>query len=151
MEAKMKKLLFLLLLISPLVFSEDKLLNSPPPPPNPIEVVAEFLNLSDEQVELWLGLLDDFKANQWDLINQIEPLEKDLKEILNSESPDPASIGNIVIQIDNLRKEMKLNEETYRENFQLLLNEEQLEKYIMLKSAFKLAPLFPAFQDTHLI
>ncbi len=145
----MKKFVFLFLLISAFIFSEEGFLESPPP--NPVEVVARYLNLSEEQVELWLGILDDFRISQNELINQIRPLEENLRNLLNSGNPEPQEVGNLVIKIDLLRKEMKENEEIYRDNFKALLNEEQLEKYVLLKSAFKLAPLFPAFQETRLI
>lgn len=145
----MKKFVFLFLLISAFIFSEEGFLKSPPP--NPVEVVTKYLNLSEEQVGLWLGILDDFRISQGELINQLKPLEENLRNLLNSENPEPQEVGNLVIQIDLLRKEMRENEEIYRDNFKALLNEEQLEKYFLLKNAFKLAPLFPAFQETHLI
>lgn len=148
----MKNLFLILFLISSFVLAgEGFTKQQAPPPPNPVEVVINYLNLSEEQVELWLSLLEDFRIAQKELINQIEELEQNLREILNSENPDPQTVGNLVIQIDDLRKDMRENNETYIENFVLLLNEEQLEKYIILREAFELAPLFPAFKETHLI
>ncbi len=148
----MKRLYFLFLLIPAIILSGEGFKENPPPPPNnPIEVVINYLNLSEEQIELWIGFLEEFRLAQRDLQNQIRPLERTLREILNSENPEPESVGILVIQIDNLKKMMKENEITYRENFELLLNEEQLEKYNILRNAFELAPLFPAFQATNLI
>ncbi len=148
----MKRLYFLFLLIPAIILSGEGFKENPPPPPNnPIEVVINYLNLSEEQIELWIGFLEEFRLAQRDLQNQIRPLERTLREILNSENPEPESVGILVIQIDNLKKMMKENEITYRENFELLLNAEQLDKYNILRNAFELAPLFPAFQATNLI
>ncbi len=148
----MKNLYFLFLLIPGIILSGERFKENPAPPPNnPIEVVTNYLNLSEEQAELWLGFLENFRLAQRDLLNQIRPLERTLREILNSEEPEPESVGNLVIQIDNLKKLMKENEIIYRENFELLLNEEQIEKYNILRDAFELAPLFPAFKATNLI
>lgn len=147
----MKKIFLIFLIIPAFIFSDIRFFKNPAPPRNPIEVVKEYLNLSDEQVQIWIGLLEDFRATQKEISEQIRPLEQTLKDILNSENPDPAMVGNLVIQIDNLRKEMRENLEIYREDFLILLNEEQLERYFVLSEAFELAPLFPAFQETELI
>lgn len=148
----MKNFILVLFLI-PSIFlaSENFGFQQGPPPKNPVEVVINYLNLSEEQAELWFLILDEFRTSQRELINQIGELEQNLREILNGENPDPQTVGNLVIQIDNLRKDMRENHEIYIENFMLLLNEEQIERYIILREAFELAPLFPAFQETHLI
>lgn len=148
----MKNLIVILFLISSFVLAGEGFTKQQgPPPKNPVEVVINYLNLSEEQAELWLSLLDEFRTAQRDLINQIGELEQNLREILNSENPDPQTVGNLVIQIDGLRKDMRENHEIYIDNFLLLLNDEQVERYIILRKAFELAPLFPAFQETDLI
>lgn len=148
----MKNLILVLFLIpSFFLASENFEYKQGPPPKNPVEVVINYLNLSEEKAELWLSLLYDFRTAQREIINQIQQLEQNLREVLNTENPDPQTVGNLVIQIDGLRKDMRENHEIYIDNFLLLLNEEQIERYIILRKAFELAPLFPAFQETHLI
>lgn len=148
----MKNLILVLFLIPSIFLGSENFGNQQgPPPKNPVEVVINYLNLSEEQAETWLSLLEDFRTQQRELINQIGELEQNLREILNGENPEPQTVGNLVIQIDNLRKDMRENHETYIENFVLVLNDEQVERYIILREAFGLAPLFPAFQQTHLI
>lgn len=147
----MKKFLILLFLIPSFIFSGQRFLENQMPEKNPVEIVKEYLNLSEEQVELWIGILENFRVSQREILNQIEPLEQNLRDILGSENPDPQIVGSIVIQIDNLRRQLRENNEIYREDFLLLLNEEQKERYFVLSEAFELAPLFPAFLDTHLI
>jgi len=120
-------------------------------PPPPVQMVARYLELSPEQVDAWLGLLDGLRQQQQPLHDQIQGLEEELKLQLQQPEPDPAAVGQLVLEINALRDQMFFNEETYRNAFEDLLNEEQLEKLYILRKASELAPLFPAFRETRLL
>ena len=122
-----------------------------PGPPPPIRMVAHYLDLSREQVYAWLGLLEELKMQQQPLNDQVQGLEEELKLQLQQPEPDPAAVGALVLKIHALRDQMFFNEETYRNAFEDLLNDGQLEKYFVLREASELAPLFPAFMETRLL
>jgi hypothetical protein len=119
--------------------------------PPPVQAVARYLELSPEQVEAWMGLLDGLHRQQRPLHEQVQGLEEELKLQLQQPEPDPAAVGQLVLEIQALRGQMRFNEEDYQDAFEDLLNEEQLEKLYFLRAASELAPLFPAFKETRLL
>ena len=119
--------------------------------PPPIQTVAKHLELSPEQVGAWMGLLDGLHQQQRPLHEQVQALEEELRLQLQQPEPDPAAVGQLILEIHALREQIRINEDTYRDAFEDLLNEEQLEKLYLLREASELAPLFPAFKETLLI
>ena len=145
---------YLLLMLFPLLALAQ---NGPGPgpaagqPPHPVEAVAAYLELTPEQVDAWMVLLDEFHQQQRALHEQIRVLEEELKLQLQQPDPDPAAVGALVLEIHGLREQIRLNEEEYRDAFEALLGEGQLEKLYLLRAASELAPLFPAFKETRLL
>ena len=139
-------LIALLALIPLLAFPQEE-----PGPPPPIRMVAHYLNLSPEQVDAWLGLLKELKIQQQPLHEQVRAMEEELKALLQEPEPDPAAVGTAVLEIHALRGQIQANEEDYRDAFEALLNEEQMERLYVLREASELAPLFPAFRETRLL
>lgn len=151
-----KTILFLCLALLPLsaLAQQHRFLAEGPGPDGPkdaIRMVAQYLELTPEQGEAWRALMETLKLQQQPLVDQIRPLEEALGQAIQSPEPDPAAVGDLVLQIHALKEQMRSNEETYRSAFEGLLTVEQGEKLFKLREAARLAPLFPAFRDTRLL
>jgi Spy/CpxP family protein refolding chaperone len=120
-------------------------------PNDPVRAVADYLALTQEQADAWRALMENLKAQQRPLGDQVRVLEEQLRAALQAPAPDPAAVGALVIQIQGVRDQMRANEEAYRAAFEGLLDEAQKQKLYVLRAASELAPLFPAFRETRLL
>jgi Spy/CpxP family protein refolding chaperone len=100
--------------------------------------LARFLKLTPAQVETTKQLLQTLHTTTKALYDQVEPLEDQLHGQLDAASPDACAVGNIVVQIDALRDQIRGAREDFDEAFSAILTPEQLAKYEALKDAAKI-------------
>ena len=62
------------------------------------------------------------------MAEQIKIFEQALKEMLNSDLPDSAAVGDLVLDIQMLRQEIAGHRQSFREGFHMLLTAEQIER-----------------------
>jgi len=113
--------------------------------PRPTEVVTRFLQLSADQVNQWNVLLATREATVEPLQQQIREAERQLAELLKGDSPDPAAVGQLVIDVKELREQIGVAHQAYVQGFEALLTPEQKGKLGAIRRAARLAPLVPAF------
>jgi len=114
--------------------------------PQPIQALAQYLNLTQEQVDAWMVLLEDLRTATLPLHQAIQDKSAELQALLESESPDPAAVGALVLEIQQLKEEIRLLEEAYRDGFVALLTPEQLGKFNELLQAERLQRILPALK-----
>lgn len=114
-------------------------------------VIARFLQLTDDQVAAWDGLIADRNAAAEPLRNQIAAVDADLQALLSGDDPDPYEVGDLVILRHDLGEQLAAVHRSYAEGFEALLTEEQLGQYQFIRRAERAEPLFPAFRTLGLL
>ena len=101
-------------------------------------VLVEHLGLTEQQVA-------DLRANQQtlreasrDLIRQIGEKSRLLREEMGQESPNAAIVGQLTVEIHDLRSEMKTLRDESRAASLLLLDESQQQRLAQLQQALSL-------------
>ncbi|MGB7451127.1 MAG: hypothetical protein WBM36_03260 [Lysobacterales bacterium] len=115
--------LFFMLVTSGTLFAHNDPADVPP-----LAILKNVLNLSEEQVGEIGGLLEARAEAVRPLAEQIKIFEQALKELLNSDLPDPAAVGDLVLDIQMLRQEIAGHRQSFREGFHMLLTAEQIER-----------------------
>jgi Spy/CpxP family protein refolding chaperone len=132
-----------------------------PPGPPPAEdlclpgaaqnVVARFLDLSDDQVAQWELLIDEREQAAAPLRDAIAAVQQQLDDLLAGEDPDPLAVGELVIQRRDLGEQLADVHRAYVTGFEGMLDEAQLAQYRFLQRAERAEPLFPAFRMVGLL
>ncbi len=115
------------------------------------QAVIRFLELAPEQVEQWDVLLADRRETVAALREQLVPLEEQLRELLGEADPDPEAVGELTIQIHDLRGQIAEANRAYVEGFEAMLGEEQAGRLAFLRRAERSERLFPAFRTFGLL
>jgi Spy/CpxP family protein refolding chaperone len=110
------------------------------------EAVIKFLELTPEQVTAWDTLLETRRALVEPLRAELQATEKDLHDLLQTENPDPAAVGTLVLKAKGLREQIAAANQAYVDGFEALLTAEQAAKLALLRRAERAQPLFPAFR-----
>lgn len=89
--------------------------------------LADFLELTDEQIEEARLLAEDLKAALQPLREQARATRREVRAALGEDNPDPTRVGTLVIDQHRLRQEMKALVTAAVEDFRALLTSEQQE------------------------
>ena len=124
MKLRTVKTLFAVLLIVPLsVFAQG-----PPEHVPPELVLMHVLDLSQDQVFEIQRLGEERAAAIEPVAFEIQSLHEELAMILESETPDPGQVGEIVLAVRGLEKEIGAQQERFRQGFEAMLTLEQKER-----------------------
>jgi hypothetical protein len=115
----------------------------------PLQVVAEFLQLSPGQVSELGQLLQQRQTTLVPLFQTAQALTQQLGNLLNS-GGNPAQVGVTVIQIHALQQQMGQAQQAFLTQFTAILASEQLQKLQAVQIAAQLQPILPAFQPIFL-
>ena len=116
---------------------------------SPLQVVAEFLQLSPGQVSELEQLLQARQTTLVPLFQTAQALTQQLAVLLNS-GGNPAQVGILVIQIHALQQQMAQAQQAFLTQFVAILDAEQLQKLQAVQIAAQLQPILPAFQPIFL-
>jgi len=114
---------FFMLVTSGALFAHNDPVDVPP-----LAILKTVLNLSEDQVGEIRGLVEARAESVRPLAEQIKISEEALKEMLNGDFPDPAAVGDLVLDIQMLRQEIEGHQQSFREAFHMLLSAEQIER-----------------------
>ncbi len=120
-------------------------------PPIPVRVVAEFLELSEEQLALWVALREETQPQLEMLAREVKVLESRLHEELTDEGVPAPLVGTLVLEIRNRRARAEAIFRTRAEEFAAALDEQQRERLFLIGRAAQLQQLLPAFRAVGLI
>jgi Spy/CpxP family protein refolding chaperone len=105
-----------------------------------VEELKGFLNLSDSQV-------DQLRTMRRDQIQSARPdaelmrsKAQELRTLMQSQSPDPAKVGALTLELKQLREKMAASRDALSDKAAGILNAEQKTKLKDLEAAAKLGP-----------
>lgn len=92
-------------------------------------VIAQFLELSEEQIAETEILQEDHRAAAEPIITQQGELRQLMKELLEADPQDATAIGQVVIDLESGRDALKAEWESFIAAFEALLTEVQAEDW----------------------
>jgi Spy/CpxP family protein refolding chaperone len=123
---------------------------APQPPPAPA-IVAQFLGFSDTQAAQFNQLLQSLQATAGAVQQQIGPKQQSLDTLLSTAKPDPATVGQLLLDIHVLQQQLGQALQSYHESFLALLTSDQMQKTQAVVQAAQLLPAVKAFAEVRLI
>jgi len=119
----------------------DDFETGPPGPPGPPrhEELQQALGLTEDQVRQLTDLRTQEREELRGVLDQLRSKGRALHEAIESQSPDAAAVGNLLIDMKKLRGEMRGTNAGYREKAVGLLSTEQKTKLKALEEAAGLA------------
>jgi hypothetical protein len=118
-------------------------------PGEALRLVAAFLQLTPNQVEALVELLRVRQESIAPLLQQIAEKELQIQALLQS-GGDPAAIGQLVIEIYQLKQLIQRVQQDFLAAFMNLLDSTQRARVRAVMQAAKLQPVVEAFQTLHL-
>lgn len=97
-----------------------------------------YLNLTDGQVQAIQSVQKSRMQAEQAIYQEINQKQQQLNSLLQSGSTDAASIGQLMIDIQTLRKKLPLNGEPYRTESLAVLSQDQRNKLPDLVNALRL-------------
>ena len=88
-----------------------------------------YLDLSEEQIEAVEALRETVRADMEAHRTEARALHEQLRTALENESPDPAQVGQLVIDLHRQKEQGRAAWESVESQFAALLTPEQLEKW----------------------
>jgi Spy/CpxP family protein refolding chaperone len=119
-----------------LVFAVPSAAQAPPPlgGPPPEYVLKEVLGLSDQQLASVWDLAQTRAGAADPLRRQLEDRQRALSDALSLSTPDPGTVGALVISINAAQKQFGQIEASFRNGFLGLLSDEQKSKLGFIQS-----------------
>lgn len=114
--------------------------------PEPIRVIAAVLELSDEQVQSFTGILRARNEVIQPLAQQVQEREAALGRALGSSAPDPAAVGQLLIEIRRIEQQVATASGDANERFEQLLSDEQRQRLQFIRQAAQACQVLPAFR-----
>ncbi len=120
--------------------------------PGPAEqVVAHFLQLTPEQIDTWHGLIQAREEAAAPLREALADVQAQLDELFSQEDPDPAAVGELVLERRDLGEQLAEVHRTYVDGFEAMLDENQMERLRFVRGAAMIQDVIPAFQRAGLV
>ena len=101
-------------------------------------LLARYLRLTPEQVQQQRQLVQALRADVEPLREQRRPCARSLRAALEGGSPDACAVGAIVVDLSELRGQIRGELEEFDDAFSAILTPEQLARYEALKEAVRL-------------
>ncbi len=117
--------------------------------PSPLQVVVQFLQLRQDQVQQLEQLLQARQSTVGPLLEEIQQRAKQLETLLGS-GANPPEIGVVVIQIHTLQLNVAQVQQDFLSKWVSLLDPEQSQRLEAVRLAASLQPILPAFQQLYL-
>jgi hypothetical protein len=120
----------------------------PAPVPARYAELKAYLVLTDAQLTALMQIQQQKADAERAFYAQISAKQQELNNLLNAGSRDANRVGQLMIDIQTLRKQLPLPSDSYRAQAQALLTQEQKNKLPALTSALQLAT--PAYQAVNI-
>lgn len=120
-------------------------------PPPPVQVVANILGLSQQQVASWMELLHARQVATQPLQEQLHAKRQAIATLLQLPQPDPAAVGQAMIDARNIEKQIGAIAVQTNAQFEQSLTDDQRGRLQHIREAAQVCPVVPAFQATGLL
>jgi Spy/CpxP family protein refolding chaperone len=114
----------------------------PPERPNvrrsPDEAVKTILDLSDAQLQELKELRASVEQKRQDNAAEIRRLQQKQRELLQVAPPDAVALADVMVQQENLRKQIQEEDKAFRDTAMTLLTASQREKVEQIQEALQL-------------
>jgi len=122
-----------------LILAAPAILMAQPQAPN-VNDLKTFLGLTDAQVTQLRELRQQERQALRSVVQQVAEKHRALREALQAGSTDATALGQLLVDIQNLRKQIQSTNENFRSQALALLTADQKAKLAQLEAAAKLAP-----------
>ena len=119
--------------------------------PEPIRVIAAVLELSDEQVQSFAGILRARNEVIQPLAQQAKEREVALERALAASTPDPGAVGQLMIEIRRIQQQVAMASGDANGQFDQLLTDEQRQRLEFIRQAAQACQVLPAFRAAGLM
>jgi hypothetical protein len=134
--------------VSPLIAQEME-------PPPIVEAahnrVANFLQLSDQQIADWDVIYKIHRDAEQPLQDEAAAVQAEIDALFEAGAPDPAEVGELVIQRHELGEALITVHVVYHQDFVALLDETQVRRLNFIARADDVQQVIPAFKLFELI
>jgi Spy/CpxP family protein refolding chaperone len=110
-----------------------------PSRPSPDEAVKAILDLSDSQLQQLKDLRESMTERQREIATRMRELQQRRRELLQASPPNAAALTDLLIQEQNLQKQIQDQNKAFRDEALNLLTASQKEKVQKIEEAVKLA------------
>jgi hypothetical protein len=111
-----------------------------PPIPAPYTAIQQYLSLSDAQLQALRDVQKNRAAADQAIYKQISDKQTAINNLLTSGSADALQIGQLTIDISNLRKQLPTSGAPFRQAALDVLTQDQKNKLTALTNALQLQP-----------
>ncbi len=119
--------------------------------PHPLEVAAHFLALSEEQLTHIIAIEQAVQETAAPVVQEIAQRRTLLGELIDSDAPNPAEIGVLVLSIRALEQQLAALFQQAATSIREMLDDEQLERLQAAAAARPLCQVIPALTALHLL
>ncbi len=106
-----------------------------PGPRPPQKAVAEYLQLSDQQVTTWQQIQKDTAATVQPLAENARDLHKQIETALEAATPDPAAVGKLAVELHAVQEKIRAAHEAGKAKRVAVLNADQKAKFEAFEAA----------------
>ncbi len=110
------------------------------------DAVTRFLELDTAQVDTFAALLDDRALAADPLRADLAAIEEALRDEIESDAPDPTTIGDLVLERHALHEALAAVQRTFVDGFMAMLDEDQSRRLDLVRAAKRVRPVIPAFE-----
>ncbi len=104
-------------------------------PPRPAAILANYLQLTPDQVAAWKQVNTDTAAAVKPLAENARSIGKQLQTALQASSPDPAAVGKLAIAVHALRAQIKALRDSAKSERAAVLTADQKTKLDAFQAA----------------
>jgi uncharacterized membrane protein len=119
--------------------------------PQPVKVVATVLGLSEGQTMALVQAIQARDTAVRPLAEEAQAHQQALAALLESDAPDPANVGNLVLEIHALQKSIEGIAGEAMGGFEQTLSDAQRDRLANLRQAAPACEVLPAFRAVGLL
>lgn len=108
---------------------------APGRPGGPQKMLANYLQLSDQQIASWQQIAKDTQAAVKPLAENARTLQQQLHSAVTAANPDPTAVGKLAVQIEQVRAQIKGAHDAADAKRAAVLNADQKVKYDAFQAA----------------
>lgn len=106
-----------------------------PAPPRPGKVLAEYLQLTPDQISTWQQIKQETAAVVKPLAANARDLRTQLKTAVTAATPDPAAVGHLALSLHGVQEQIRTAQEAAKSKRIAALTADQQVKFDAFQAA----------------